>query len=60
MAKCHSNFGIGKINCRGEILLELLEKHKLVIANTIYNHRHSIITTWHSPDGMSHNQIDYI
>ena len=26
----------------------------------MYNHTKSRITTWHSPNGQTHNQIDYI
>ena len=54
------SFGIGKTNCRGEILLEFAEKHNIVISNTLYIHKHSRKITWRSPDGMTNNQIDYI
>ena len=60
MLNAIGRFGIGNKNCRGEILLEFAEKHKLVIASTLYNPKHSRKTTWHSPDGMTYNQIDYI
>ena len=53
-------FGLGKTNSRGERLLEFAEKHKFVISNTLFNHKLSRKTTWHSPDGQTHNQIDYI
>ena len=53
-------FNIGKTNSRGQILLEFAEKHKLIIANTLYNHKHSMRITWHSPNGITYNPIDYI
>ena len=53
-------FGIGKTNSRRERLLEFAKKHKLVISYTLYNHNKSRRNTWHSPDGTTHNQIDYI
>ena len=30
------------------------------MANTLHPHKDSIITTWHSSNGLVHNQIDYI
>ena len=53
------SFGIVKKKCR-EIQLEITEKYILVIANTLYNHMHSRKTIWYYPDGMTHNQINYI
>ena len=35
-------------------------KHKLVTTNTLYKYKHSRRTILHSPDGITHNQIDYI
>ena len=57
---CAGRFGIGYQNERGQRLLEFSEKHQLVIANTLYPHKDTRTTTWHSPDGKTHNQIDYI
>ena len=53
-------FGHGSTNSRGERLLEFAEKHKFVLANTLYNHKNSRRTTWHAPNGSTDNQIDYI
>ena len=53
-------FSIGNMNERGLRLLEFAKQNQLVIANTLFNHKESRRTTWHSPDGMTHNQIDYI
>ena len=51
-------FGHGSTNSRGERLLEFAEKHKFVLANTLYNHKNSRRTTWHAPNGRTDNQID--
>ena len=54
------------MNDRGYILLEFADKYKLVIfiyipiANILHLHKNSIITTWHSPNGLVYNQIYYI
>ena len=53
-------FGIGETNDRGLRLLEFAKSHKLTIANTLYPHKKSRTTTWHSPNGKVHNQIDFI
>ena len=53
-------FGVGDTNDRGIRLLEFARSHKLTIANTLYPHKMSRRTTWHSPNGEIHNQIDYI
>ena len=57
---CAGLFGIAHQNERGQRLLEFAEKHQLVIANTLYPHNDLRTTTWQSPDGKTHNQIDYI
>ncbi|XP_042879838.1 craniofacial development protein 2-like [Penaeus japonicus] len=54
------DFGVGTRNERGIMLLEFAKRHHLVVANTLHNHKLSRRTTWHSPDGVTHNQIDYI
>ena len=53
-------FGVGKTNERGVRLLEFAKNNNLAVANTFHNHKLSRRTTWHSPDGHTHNQIDYI
>ena len=53
-------FGVGKTNERGHRLLEFAKQCNLIVANTLHNHKMSRRTTWHSPDGLTHNQIDYI
>ena len=47
-------------NERGERLLEFASLNGLVVTNTLGPHKHSRRTTWHSPSGEHHNQIDYI
>ena len=53
-------FGLGETNDRGLRLLEFAQSHRLTIANTLHPHKKSRTTTWHSPNGLVHNQIDYI
>ena len=53
-------FGIGETNDRGQRLLEFARKHRLTLANTLHPHKPSRTTTWHSPNGLVHNQIDFI
>ena len=53
-------FGLGQTNDRGLRLLEFARSHSLTLANTLHPHKFSCTTTWHSPDGQVHNQIDYI
>uniref|UniRef100_A0A2C9KNX4 Endonuclease/exonuclease/phosphatase domain-containing protein n=1 Tax=Biomphalaria glabrata TaxID=6526 RepID=A0A2C9KNX4_BIOGL len=47
-------------NERGQRLLEFAKYNNLLLANTLGCHNKSRITTWHSPNGEHHNQIDYI
>ena len=47
-------------NDRGRLLLEFASYNDLVVANTFGPHKTSRKITWHSPDGKTHNQIDYI
>ena len=53
-------FSNEETNDRGLRLLEFAAKHKMTLANTLHPHKKSRKTTWHSPDGLTHNQIDYI
>lgn len=53
-------FTIGETNDRGLRLLEFASTHRLTIANSLFPHKPSRITTWHSPNGKTHNQIDFI
>ena len=57
--ECARRFGIGVRNDRGQRLLEFAGKHSLVAANTLFQHKKSRYTTWHSHNGEVHNQIDY-
>ncbi|KAI8512774.1 hypothetical protein Bbelb_094130 [Branchiostoma belcheri] len=52
--------GIGETNDRGYRLLEFAHSQKLTLANTHHRHKPSRCTTWHSPNGRVHNQIDFI
>lgn len=53
-------FGLGETNCRGLKLLEFAKRHQLTATTTLFNHKVSRKSTWHSPDGKTHNQIDWI
>ena len=47
-------------NDRGLRLLEFASYNDLIVANTLWKHKQSRISTWYSPNGKIHNQIDYI
>ena len=47
-------------NDNGLKLREFAACNDLLLANTLGHHKKSRITTWHSPDGRTGNQIDYI
>ena len=53
-------FALGKTNPRGLRLLEFASKHRFTIANTLHPQKNLRKSTWHSPNGLFHNQIDYI
>ena len=53
-------FGTGETNDRGTRLLEFARSHKLTLTNTLFPHKLSRRVTWHSADGRTHNQIDFI
>ena len=53
-------FGLGETNDRGLRLLDFAKSHKLTVANTLFPHKISRRSTWHAPNGKTHNQIDYI
>ena len=53
-------YGVGETNDRGLRLLEFASSHRYTIANTLHPHKISRRTTWHSPDGKTHNQVDFI
>ncbi|KAL8563284.1 hypothetical protein ACOMHN_058782 [Nucella lapillus] len=44
-------FGLGEANDHGFRLLEFASSHKLTLASTLFPHKISSRTTWHSPDG---------
>ena len=49
-----------KSNDGGRRLLQFAGYNDLVVANTFGPHKTSKKITWHSPDGKTHTQIDYI
>lgn len=54
------NFGHAMTNERGLKLLKFAERRNMVAANTLHRQKVSRRVTWHSPDGVTHKQIDYI
>ena len=55
---CMGAFEIGEGNERGDRLIEFAEKHKLIIANTLFQKPKTRYWTWGSPDTETRNQID--
>jgi len=53
-------FGHGKMNKRGECLIEFCRDSDLVIKNTMFKHKTRCKTSWSSLDGKTKNLIDYI
>uniref|UniRef100_H3A4I6 Reverse transcriptase domain-containing protein n=1 Tax=Latimeria chalumnae TaxID=7897 RepID=H3A4I6_LATCH len=53
-------FANNTTNDRGLRLLEFAQNNNLILANTLFPHKKSQRWTWHSPDGNTHNQVDYI
>ncbi|GFN77269.1 craniofacial development protein 2-like protein [Plakobranchus ocellatus] len=53
-------YGLGKINERGERLVEWCQTHDLVVCNTWFEQPARRKWTWKSPGDGSRNQIDYI
>ena len=49
-----------KSNDRGRWFLDFASCNDLVVPNTFGPNKTSRKITWHSPDGKTHNQIDYI
>lgn len=45
---------------KGERLHEIATYNNCILANTLGNHKNSHKWTWHAPNEIHHNQIDYI
>jgi len=53
--------GYGKRNVRGDMLVDFCAANSLFISNTFFQQsKASRYWTWESPDGVTHNQIDFI
>ena len=50
----------GRLNARGEQLIDFCRENELYITNTAFKHRHRRKVTWRSPDGVTENMIDYV
>ena len=53
-------FGLGTTNDRRSMLLEFAKFSDLVLTNTLHPQKQSWKASWYSPDGKTHNMIDYI
>jgi hypothetical protein len=53
-------YGCGETNDRGSRLLEFATSHNLTLANTLFLHKLSRISTWNAPNRSTHHQINYI
>ena len=59
-------YGKGVLNENGEFLLELANRHNLILTNTLFQHKMTHRTTWRCPERINsnkpivNNQIDYI
>ncbi|XP_056022186.1 craniofacial development protein 2-like [Ostrea edulis] len=51
---------VGLINDNGERLIEMCITNNLVIGGSLFQHKNIHKTTWTSPSGRLHNQIDHI
>lgn len=54
------NYGLGKINERGERLIQFCTQHKLVLANTLFKNLKRRRYTWKASGDIARYQIDYI
>ena len=51
---------VGDTNERGERHLEFAQRQNVPLVNTLFPYTISRRTTWHSANGVTHNQTDYI
>jgi len=54
------SYGLGSRNDRGERLIQFSTQHKLIIANTFFQHHKRRIFTWKRPEDTARYQIVYI
>ena len=53
-------YGLGKRNDRGEMLIERCRQWKLIVSNTWFRHENRRRYTWKNPGDTTRYQIDYI
>lgn len=54
------NYGIGRRNEHGEMLIDFCAENGLYISNSHFQHHSRRMYTWKSPDGHTRNQINYL
>ena len=52
--------GVGVLNDNGRRLVEFSAENDMIIGGTLFPHKTIHKTTWTSPDGITHNQIDHV
>jgi hypothetical protein len=58
--KAVGTIGFGKINERGKMNLNFCKRHGLVVINTWFKKRKTMMYTWNSLGDQKRYQIDYI
>ena len=53
-------YGLGKRNDRGEMLMQFCQRNNLIVTNTWFKKRKTKLYTWKSPGDLHRYQIDYI
>ena len=53
-------FELGRRNQRGKMLIDFCKQHDLVVINTWFKKRKTMLYTWKSPGERNRYQIDYI
>ena len=53
-------YGVRERNARGDRLIELFARNKLIFTNTLFQHHARRCYTWKAPGDIRRPQIDYI